>query len=213
MRPKQQSAGVQRRRRDVEFNLRPMAWKYRAPFRPGLVMCNLDTIRADRDGFPGLAGPHRVPHGPDQQPDFQARERQHRPESPQRTDARHGESGSPEQSNENTGAARRQGAAGPQLEMACSVIVDHRVGECGWAPSGPGCHPRIHVMRSDLEGEQRRSAEPAMLARTGSRRNAQIPDGKGFLGLFRALCQKLRRPRGLACGSSSGCLRIFNKYK
>src|SRR5688572_31951179 len=59
-----ESAGVQRRRRGVEFNRRPMSRKYREMFTAPVAASHGDRVLVDGDRLARAASPHRSADGP-----------------------------------------------------------------------------------------------------------------------------------------------------
>ncbi len=77
----QESTGMQRRRRGVEFNPRPMARKYRRPLAVPATMHDRDVVLNDRDRLALEPIAHRFVDSPDQHGDFHGGVEEHGPET------------------------------------------------------------------------------------------------------------------------------------
>src|SRR5690242_8443127 len=110
----QEPARVQRRLRGAECNPRPMSRKYREMFAARIGAPDRDPVLVDRDRLALAPVAHRGAHGPREQRDFEAGERQHWPQSLDREQARDREGRSADDRNEDPGAGWGQRAARSQ---------------------------------------------------------------------------------------------------
>jgi len=165
---------MQRRQRSAEFNPRPMSRKYRNPINLRRMPFNCDAFFGNADHFPLRSAPHRCPYRPDEQPDFQSRERQHRPEPLHGEEGRDRERRAAQGRNECSRTPRRQRTMRSQFEAAHSRFrprhgIRLRIRRHAVVHA---CHRRL-PRKPPREGRQ-------CYRRCKLRRNAQITDGKGF---------------------------------